>query len=293
MTISLTDPFTAHEHNRRLRAMKITATSLFCLAVLTCRSSDRQDTNILTEALKQAGEVRHVDLKMEMPGGLGSVLMSDQPALYLVQVPVGGGSSFKKYSPPDVSSMGLQVWLLKADGTSVRQREKPSLMGIGNAGWDTDYMIYTFNKVPSNELGGIVLQVKGQLYCRKITSSMIGPADTPLNALCGRWQSERGDSYEFLSDGTYEHWQQVPPVSKSAQAEDVDASSRIDVSNGRFLVDYYSLVLTQKDGASETNKYYIIKDGIGNDRGKFFTSGYSLVISPADGSVKRFELMYW
>jgi len=229
---------------------------------------------------------------MDMPGGFGPVAMSDQPALYLVQLPVGGGSSFTNHPPPDVSSLGLQVWLLKTDGTAVHPRGKPSRIGIGNAGWDTDYMIYTFNKVPSNELAGIILQVKGKLYSREITSGMIGPAHTPLNALCGRWQSEGGGSYEFESDGTYEHWQQVPPVTRAAQAEDVDASAKTEVSKGRFLVDYYSLVLIQDNGSSSTNKYYVIKDGVSNDKGKFFTSGYSLVITPADGSVKSYQLMY-
>ena len=187
--------------------MKITATILLCLGVLTCRSSVGQDTNKSTDALRQAGEVRHIDLKLDMPEGLGSVLMSEQPTLYLVQVPVGGGRSLTKYPSPDVSNLVLQVWLLKADGSSVHQQEQPDLTVIGNAGWDTYSMDYTFNKVPSSELAGIVLQVNGKLYCREITSGMISAADTPINAFCGRWQSERGDSYKFLSDGTYEHWQ--------------------------------------------------------------------------------------
>jgi hypothetical protein len=276
--------------------MKIAASILFCLSVLTCRSSDGQDTNKTAEVSGQANriaeEVRHIDLKMDMPGGSGSVLMSEEPTLYLVQLRVGGGSSFEKRPPPDVSSLGLQVWLLKADGTTIHQHDKPTLIGIGNAGFDTDYMIYTFDNVPSNELAGIVLLVKGKLYCREINDSMIGPTQTPLNALCGRWQSEQGDSYEFASDGTYEHWQQTPPVSKLAQAEDIDASKRTGASKGRILVGHDSLVLIQKDGASITNVFFVMKDGAGNDKGKFFESGYSLTITSSDGNAKRYELMY-
>src|SRR5215467_11055621 len=113
------------------------ATALFCLAALIWRFSQGQNTNTTTEAWNQTEGVRHFDLKMDMPGGLGPVAMSDQVAMYVVQLPVGGGSSFEKHSPPDVSSLGLQVWLLKTNGTAVNQRAKPSLIGISNAGWDT------------------------------------------------------------------------------------------------------------------------------------------------------------
>jgi len=218
--------------------------------------------------------------------------MSEQPTLYLVQIPIQGRSSFDKYSAPDVKSLGLQVWLLKRDGTTVHQQQKPTMIGIGNAGWDTDYMEYTFNKVPSDELAGIILQVKGKLYCSEITTNIILPADTPLNALCGRWQSEQGDSFEFLADGTYEHWQQVPPVSKLAQAEASDTSSRINLSKGRFQVDFETLAFHRSGGKSGTNQYYIIKDHAVNDKGKFFQNGLSLFITQIDGSKTNYDLMY-
>jgi len=141
--------------------MKITTPIVVCLSILVCYFSDAQDTN-------KTVEVRHIDLKMDMPGGFGSVLMSEQPTLYLVQLPVGGGSSFEKHPAPDVESLGLQVWLLRADGATISQRDKPTLIGISNAGSDTDYMMYTFARGASDELAGIVLQVKGKLYCREI-----------------------------------------------------------------------------------------------------------------------------
>ena len=84
----------------------------------------------------------------------------------------------------------------------------------------------------------------------------------------------------------------MPPVTKLAQAEDAGTSARTEVSKGRFLVDNYSLVLVQKDGASETNKYYIIHNGFGKDKCNVFTSGYMLVITRSDGSVTRYELMH-
>ena len=119
-------------------------------------------------AADETVKVRHIDLKMEMPGGFGSVLMSEQPTVFLVQLPIGGGSSFVKRPPPDVNSLDLQVWLLRKDGTAIPQHDKPTSIGIANAGSDTDYMIYTFEKVASYELAGIVVRVKGKLYCQEI-----------------------------------------------------------------------------------------------------------------------------
>jgi hypothetical protein len=276
---------------RRRFIMKITAFILFCLSMVTGFSSNGQDTNT-PDGWNQTDGPRHIDLKLQMPGNLGPVIMSEELQLDEVSLTVGGGSSFKPYPAPDVSGLGLQVWLLKKDGTSVPQLNKPYLIGIGNAGWDTDYMIYAFKKIPSSELAGIVVQVKGTLYSEAITSSMIRMAETPFNDLCGRWQSEQGDSYEFSTDGTYQHWKQLPPITKTAQAEEVDGSSRKNVSKGNFLVNSTSLVLIQKDGTSRTNKFYLIADGVPNDKGKFFKSGLSLMITLPSGKEKKWELMY-
>jgi hypothetical protein len=111
-------------------------------------------------------------------------------------------------------------------------------------------------------------------------------------AVGGRWQSADGDTYEFDSRG-YEHWIQILPVSHSAQAEGVDGSKRIEMSEGTFHVGGDMLVLTSKDGASITNTFLISKAAVGNSEGKFFESGYSLTITSNDGKAKRYDLMYW
>lgn len=265
--------------------MKVGAFILLCLSVLTSLCSDGQDTNKTAEVLGKAQgnfEEGDIDLKMDMPEGLGSVRMVEAPRLYIVRLPVElpvAGTSFLNHPAPDVSSLGLQVWLLQPDGTTFPQFRKPSLTGIAFAGRESYSMLYTFTRLPSIELAGIIVQVKGKLYCREITKSMIEAAYTPLNALCRRWQSEHGDNYEFFSDGKYVHWQQAPLVAKSAQAENVNASSRIGVSKGRFLVDDHSLVLIQKNGASETNICYITQTMFGS----------SMDLTLPDGSIKG----YW
>ena len=156
-----------HDH----AIMKITVSIAFCLGILICHSSDAQNTNRTTEVGHVAEEIRNIDLKMDMPGGFGSVLISELPTSYLVRLPVHNGIPVKEYSLPDLSGLGLQVWLLKTDGTSVPQRGKPRLAGMQNAGWDSFDMIYAFDKVPSDELAGIVLRAKGKLYCQEIRTT--------------------------------------------------------------------------------------------------------------------------
>jgi hypothetical protein len=149
--------------------MKISTIFAACL-VMICQTSNAQTTNKPTAALSHASQtaedVKHTVLNIDY--GLGHVLMSEQPTIYAVQLPVGGGSSFKEYPAPDVAGMGLQVWLLRADGTTIPQRGKPAQIGIGNAGWDNLFMIYTFDRGVSNELAGIVVRAKGKLYCQEI-----------------------------------------------------------------------------------------------------------------------------
>jgi hypothetical protein len=150
--------------------MKILKILAVCVGVVICQLCVAQDTNKVTGALSKARraamEVKHIPLTINY--GLGHVLMSEQPTLYSVQLPIGGGSSFEKYPTPDVGSLGLQVWLLRTDGTAIPQHGKPDQVGIGNAGWDNLYMIYTFDKGASSELAGIVVRAKGKLYCQEI-----------------------------------------------------------------------------------------------------------------------------
>jgi len=141
-----------------------------CLGMMIGQFCNAQNTNKVTGALSKARqaamEVKHIPLTINY--GLGHVLMSEQPTLYSVQLPIGGGSSFEKYPAPDVESFGLQVWLLRTDGTAIPQHGKPGEIEIGGAGWDNVYMLYTFDKGASNELAGIVVRAKGKLYCQEI-----------------------------------------------------------------------------------------------------------------------------
>jgi len=112
-----------------------------------------------------------VDLKL--PDGLGRLIVSEQPTLISVQVPVASRPplpSGSKEEPlaPDVSKLGVQVWLLRADGTVIsQQRGGGSLVGIGGQGMNW-FLGFPFAKVPLSEISGIVLRKAGKLYCHEL-----------------------------------------------------------------------------------------------------------------------------
>ena len=77
---------------------------------------------------------------------------------------------------PDVlAGLDLQVWLLRNDGTALSSIGKPIL----DLGWQltfsipgehdyNDSMLYSFIKVPVEDLAGVVIRAKGKLYSYQI-----------------------------------------------------------------------------------------------------------------------------
>ena len=81
---------------------------------------------------------------------------------------VGGYRDGEKHTTPKASDLHRQVWLLRADGTAISQSQQPAVIGISNAGWSNDYLIFSFQKKSTNEVAGIVVSVDGKLYCREL-----------------------------------------------------------------------------------------------------------------------------
>jgi hypothetical protein len=119
------------------------------------------------------------------------------------------------------------------------------------------------------------------------------------DALGGRWQTASGDTYEF-DDGEYEHWLQTPAISKLGQADASEPSNIIGISRGKFSVCGNFLVLTQNDGTSTTNEFYITKGEVNDVTGKFFGLGYSFIIISYQNvskyeskcTISKYDLMY-
>jgi hypothetical protein len=65
----------------------------------------------------------------------------------------------------------LQVWLLRSDGTSLRQTRAPLHAGISMAGHDEDVMQFTFEPVLPAELVGVVAMVDGKILAWEIAAT--------------------------------------------------------------------------------------------------------------------------
>ena len=118
-----------------------------------------------------------VDLKAEDgPDRFGSLIVSEQATSVTVQVPVASrlqarSGTMDTRPAPDVTKLGLQVWLLKADGTVVSQLSADNAAsGIGGVGVENWFVMFHFTKVPSAEITGIVFRRSGKLYCRSIAT---------------------------------------------------------------------------------------------------------------------------
>ncbi|MDB6024402.1 MAG: hypothetical protein JWM68_625 [Verrucomicrobiales bacterium] len=139
--------------------------------------------SIFTSTVSQADEdskSRILDFKIA--GGFGSGFLREQETVITIQWPVASGKLGDKHSLPDPKTLRLQFWLLKADGSAVQQTSKPSPISFGSfADYSTDYMIYTFAKVPTNEISGVVMSLDGTLYCQEFGNkkSKIEASNTP------------------------------------------------------------------------------------------------------------------
>jgi len=109
--------------------------------------------------------------EFSVPEGFGDGVLREQPTLFTVQLSVGGRKQGQKPHETETGGTKSQVWLLKANGTSLPQLCQPDLISLSSIGDNMiDYMIYSFPKVPTNELAGIVVRIKGKLYCHDFTS---------------------------------------------------------------------------------------------------------------------------
>ena len=97
--------------------------------------------------------------------GSGPAIFREQSSCYSVQVPMGFLKNWRERRGADVP----QVWLLRTDGTMVPQIAEPFIFSQGTPGdHATDYLLYTFPKVPVHELASIVVSCHGRLYGHEI-----------------------------------------------------------------------------------------------------------------------------
>jgi hypothetical protein len=100
--------------------------------------------------------------------GSGPAIFREQSSCFSVQVPIGLLKNWKERKHADT----VQVWLLRADGTQVPQCTEPFVFSVRTFGEHAkDYKLYTFPKVPEDELASVIVSYNGRLYCHEITKT--------------------------------------------------------------------------------------------------------------------------
>jgi hypothetical protein len=70
-----------------------------------------------------------------------------------------------------LDGMAIQVWLLRANGTTTTQQETLPCMDCFQSIPPTDYRQFRFAPVPTRELAGVVVSVNGKFWVRAINAS--------------------------------------------------------------------------------------------------------------------------
>ena len=72
------------------------------------------------------------------------------------------------FENPRLKDMKIQVWVLKADGTTLAQKASPEDGWICNGGECNGDMMFIFEHVAPDEVAGVVVRVGGKLLVRDI-----------------------------------------------------------------------------------------------------------------------------
>lgn len=148
---------------------------LLCLALVWSDGlilSRAGETNTSMTTNLSLVKIVNPQVSVDLPQG--QAIFREQLSGFSLQVPIGSRKIGEPMSNP--RNLDLQVWLLKSDGTSISQLKKPSEVSIGSIfDYSTDFIIYEFQKVPVNELAGVVVSLNGKLYCREIEKSQYKP----------------------------------------------------------------------------------------------------------------------
>ena len=146
-----------------------------CLIVALCAAYCAAAAPTTVPAPASQPTVTHQMLDLRIPDKVGVVTLSEQETCLTIQL---DGHAVPVDQPLDMKlpSIHPQVWVLKQDGASVPQKTiKPASLGISNAGFTNEVMVFQFEKTPLSKIAGVVLSIDGKLYARELAAPTIQP----------------------------------------------------------------------------------------------------------------------
>lgn len=127
-----------------------------------------------TNTLMETKAVQVVNVKdcqeivIMMPDLNESICFTKQAEQYTVQLVIKEYPGNAYWPIPKLDELHRQVWVLLADGTTIPQLQPPDTIGVGNAGWTSDRLIFKFPRKQGEDAVGVVVSLDGRLYCHEI-----------------------------------------------------------------------------------------------------------------------------
>ena len=138
---------------------------LLCLA-LVLSSGLVGCSTITPRSAENAIKPREIEFAVPQ---FNEVIFSAQTNLYEVNIVWGIQDSAKPLKEPDADVSNIRVWLLQPNGTCIPQNVPPGFCWTGHMGTMLDdNMNFSFTRVATNKVVGIVLRYRGKLYCKEI-----------------------------------------------------------------------------------------------------------------------------
>jgi hypothetical protein len=108
-------------------------------------------------------------VRWPLSDGIQAVTLMDQKQFLVVDLAGPSVPDFRGEKPTRPSAMGLQVWVLRKDGTAVPPRSAMRESAWGSmGGWATLSQELTFQHARFEDLAGVVVSVNGKLIVREM-----------------------------------------------------------------------------------------------------------------------------
>jgi hypothetical protein len=212
----------------------VNAKVFFCLALVLNGHCRAAETNAITSPKLSVVKIVSPQVSVDLPK-LGHAIFREQFSGFSLQVPFG----FRKNGErTDTNNPVLQVWLLNADGTSIPQSQKPTVISLGTfSNYSTDYMFYKFGPVSQNELAGVVVSLNSKFYCHAIEMTGWEPSVAPDENLIQISPANIANYPLSVSVTNFDNYEHITVFYKTGKAVfDKFLSAREELSDGDAVI---------------------------------------------------------